>query len=67
MSEMKKAAGYIRVSTPGQVDDESLSTQRKSIRAVLCKKNHYELTKIYADEGIKVVGLSRIVSASFNA
>jgi DNA invertase Pin-like site-specific DNA recombinase len=28
---MKRAAGYVRVSTPGQVDDESLTTQRKSI------------------------------------
>ncbi|MBN2829092.1 MAG: recombinase family protein, partial [Candidatus Cloacimonetes bacterium] len=48
---MKKAAGYVRVSTPGQVDDESLTTQRKSITE-FAKSQQYELTEIYADEGI---------------
>jgi site-specific DNA recombinase len=48
---MKKAAGYVRVSTPGQVEDESLTTQRKCIEE-FAKNQGYELTKIYADEGI---------------
>lgn len=47
----KKAAGYVRVSTPGQVDDESLTTQRKSIADFAISQN-YELTEIYSDEGI---------------
>ena len=48
---MKKAAGYIRVSSKGQVDNESLSTQRKSIQN-FCKQNKYKLTEIYEDAGI---------------
>lgn len=48
---MKKAAGYVRVSTPAQVEDESLTTQRKSIEE-FAKSQGYELTEIYADEGI---------------
>ncbi|EIM65489.1 recombinase family protein [Desulfobacter postgatei] len=46
-----KAAGYIRVSSKEQVDGESLSTQRQSIKNY-CKANGYKLVKIYADEGI---------------
>ena len=46
-----KAAGYVRVSTPSQVDDESLTTQRASIKK-FADNGDLELTKIYADEGI---------------
>lgn len=49
--ETIKVAGYIRVSTPGQVDEESLTTQRKSIET-FAKQNNYTLVEIYADEGI---------------
>jgi len=50
-TEIIKASGYIRVSTKGQVEDESLSTQRESITR-FAKQQGYKLTKIYADEGI---------------
>jgi site-specific DNA recombinase len=49
--ETIKCAGYVRVSTPGQVDEESLTTQRKSIET-FANQNDYQLTEIYADEGI---------------
>ncbi len=48
---MKKAAGYVRVSTAEQVEGESLTTQRTSIKSY-AEKEGWELTKIYADEGI---------------
>ena len=48
---MKKAAGYVRVSTPGQVEGESLSTQRQQITD-FAKSKQWELTNIYADEGM---------------
>jgi predicted site-specific integrase-resolvase len=51
-SQMEKAVGYVRVSSPGQAKDgESLSTQRKAIKEY-CKKNNFSLVQIYADEGI---------------
>ncbi len=46
-----KAAGYVRVSSKEQVDGESLSTQRQSIKNY-AKAQEWELTDIYADEGI---------------
>ena len=46
-----KAAGYIRVSSKEQVDGESLSTQRQSIKNY-AKAQGWKLTDIYADEGI---------------
>jgi len=49
--ETIKVAGYTRVSTPGQVDEESLTTQRKSIET-FAKQNNYQLIEIYSDEGI---------------
>lgn len=53
MSESKilKAAGYVRVSTSGQTEGESLSTQKQSINNY-CEQQKYQLTEIYADEGI---------------
>jgi len=51
MEKKIKAAGYVRVSTPGQEEGESLSTQRKSIEAFAAKES-LELVQIYADEGI---------------
>lgn len=45
-----KAAGYARVSTAGQVEGESLSTQRNKI-TTFCQAHGYELTQIYSDEG----------------
>ncbi len=46
-----RAAGYVRVSTKGQIEDESLSTQKKSITQ-FAEQHDYKLTEIYADEGI---------------
>jgi len=47
----KKAAGYIRVSTYGQKENESLPIQTESIKKV-AKAHGYKFTKMYADEGI---------------
>jgi site-specific DNA recombinase len=47
---MKKAAGYVRVSTPEQTEGESLQAQKTEIE-YSCKANSWKLTKIYADEG----------------
>jgi site-specific DNA recombinase len=46
-----KAAGYIRVSSKEQIEGESLSTQRQSIKS-FAKQQDWELIDIYADEGI---------------
>ncbi len=46
-----RAAGYIRVPSKEQVDGESLSTQRESIRNFV-KSQDWKLTDIYSDEGI---------------
>jgi DNA invertase Pin-like site-specific DNA recombinase len=51
MTDQKRAAGYVRVSTTGQVEGESLATQRERI-ATFCRAHGYELTRIYADEGV---------------
>ena len=49
---MKKAIGYIRVSTEQQADDGvSLAAQRAKITA-WCELNDYELVEIYEDAGI---------------
>ena len=49
---MKRAAGYIRVSTKTQATHgESLSTQRKAIKNYV-KSQNWKFTEIYADEGI---------------
>jgi site-specific DNA recombinase len=45
-----KAAGYIRVSTAGQIEGESLETQRKQITSFIEQKD-WDLAQIYADEG----------------
>lgn len=50
-TEQIKAAGYVRVSSKEQVEGESLSTQRSSIKSY-CKARGFKLTDIYADEGI---------------
>jgi len=49
--EQIKAAGYIRVSSKEQVEGESLSTQRASIKN-FAKAQGWKLMDIYADEGI---------------
>jgi site-specific DNA recombinase len=46
-----KAAGYIRVSSKEQIEGESLSTQRQSIKD-FAKQQGWKLTEVYADEGI---------------
>lgn len=51
METIIKASGYVRVSSKDQIDGESLTTQRKSITD-FAKRNNYQLTEIYADEGI---------------
>src|SRR5208337_4952718 len=48
---MTRAAAYLRVSTSGQIDGESLSTQKSTIQAY-CTSRDWELTKIYEDAGI---------------
>lgn len=49
---MKRAVGYVRVSTLRQAKEgESLSTQRKALQEY-ARRNDYELVEIYADEGI---------------
>lgn len=48
--EIKNVVGYIRVSSIGQIDGESLGNQRSQIKA-FCKQKGWNLLKIYADEG----------------
>jgi site-specific DNA recombinase len=48
---MMRAAAYVRVSTNGQIDGESLKTQRTQIQDY-CKSRGWELSKIYEDAGI---------------
>ena len=49
---MKRAAGYVRVSSRIQAEKgESLETQRKKIRAY-AEAHEWKLIDIYADEGI---------------
>jgi site-specific DNA recombinase len=56
---MKKAIGYIRVSTEQQADEGiSLATQRAKIEA-WCKLNDYELVTIYEDAGISGKTISK--------
>jgi len=52
-TEQIKAAGYVRVSTSGQMAEgkQSLDVQRESIRQ-FAAQNNYKLTEIYSDEGI---------------
>jgi site-specific DNA recombinase len=46
-----KAAGYVRVSGKGQIENESLPEQRELIQSY-CKQHGHKLVNIYADEGI---------------
>ena len=48
---MIKAAAYIRVSTDGQINGESLNTQRSTIQAY-CTSRGWELVNIFEDAGI---------------
>ncbi len=48
---MTKAAGYLRVSTSGQIDGESLNTQRTQIQAY-CASRGWELVNVYEDAGL---------------
>jgi len=48
---MIRAAAYVRVSTSGQIDGESLNTQRSTIQAY-CTERNWELSKVYEDAGI---------------
>lgn len=48
---MEKAVGYIRVSSPFQVKNESLPAQREEIKRY-CDLNGWDLSEVYADEGI---------------
>jgi site-specific DNA recombinase len=49
---MQRAAGYVRVSTPGQAaEGESQKTQDSELRRY-CRANEIELVNIHADEGI---------------
>ncbi len=49
---MKRAIGYVRVSSIGQaVEGISLEAQRAKIQA-WCDYNEYELSEIFSDEGI---------------
>ena len=56
---MKKAIGYVRVSTEQQADEGiSLATQRAKIEA-WCQLNDYELVAIYEDAGISGKTISK--------
>lgn len=56
---MKKAIGYVRVSTEHQADEGiSLATQRAKIEA-WCQLNDYELVAIYEDAGISGKTISK--------
>ncbi|GMU39303.1 MAG: hypothetical protein AMXMBFR23_01690 [Chloroflexota bacterium] len=46
-----RAVGYVRVSDESQVDGYSLDAQRREI-ARYCERRGYELTQVYADEGV---------------
>jgi site-specific DNA recombinase len=48
---MTKAAAYVRVSTNGQIDGESLNTQRSTIQDY-CASRGWELVKVHEDAGI---------------
>src|SRR5208283_5705334 len=48
---MIRAAAYVRVSTNGQIDGESLNTQRSSIQDY-CTSRGWELVNIFADAGL---------------
>jgi len=48
---MTRAAAHVRVSTSGQIDGESLSTQRSSIQDY-CTSRGWELVHVYEDAGI---------------
>ncbi len=48
---MIRAAAHVRVSTSGQIDGESLNTQRLQIQAY-CTSRGWELVKVYEDAGI---------------
>src|SRR5271157_3322137 len=48
---MTKAAAHVRVSTSGQIDGESLKTQRSTIKDY-CASRNWELSKIFEDAGI---------------
>lgn len=48
---MTKAAAYLRVSTSGQIDGESLNTQRIQIQDY-CASRGWELVNVYEDAGI---------------
>ena len=52
MEAMKKAAGYVRVSTTAQAKEgESLQTQKDSI-ALFCESHGLELVELITDEGV---------------
>ena len=56
---MKKAVGYIRVSTDLQADEGfGLDIQRQEIKEY-CTQNEYELVWVYADEGVSGATLAR--------
>lgn len=48
---MKKAVGYIRVSTLKQTKGHSLDYQKDAIKKY-CKKNNIKLEKLFVDEGL---------------
>src|SRR5271157_5135049 len=48
---MIRAAAHVRVSTSGQIDGESLKTQRSTIKDY-CASRNWELSKIFEDAGI---------------
>ena len=46
-----RVAGYVRVSTPGQVERWSLDGQREAIR-MRCQQEGWQLVEVYSDEGL---------------
>jgi site-specific DNA recombinase len=51
MTKIMNVVGYLRVSTSEQTEGFSLDAQEHEIRTY-CKKNGYNLVRIYRDEGI---------------
>jgi site-specific DNA recombinase len=51
MDQRKRAVGYVRVSTKGQIEGTSLVEQKRRIRA-LCESKDYAFERFYTDEGV---------------
>lgn len=53
-----KAVGYVRVSTPGQVEKHSLDTQRNQI-IEYCSRKDFQQVEVYEDAGVSGAKIRR--------